>query len=397
MDPREELEALVGFDGRFAGTDAERRAAAHLADRLEALGREAEREPVDVWPAFHLTHAVHVLLAIAASVVSVSSPATGTALAFVAVVSTFGDATGIFYIVRRLTGRRASQNVVSPERTGKPGTLVLTAHYDAGRTGYLFRPSMRRVRVGGMRVLLSSMLVVLGCCALRLLGVDGTVVSVVQFVPTALLIVALPLLVDLALTRVVPGANDNASGVATVLRLAEAHRGRLEHFDLLVLLTCAQEAFALGMRGWLKRHRRELDRTRTVVVNVDEVGRGGVRYTTREGLLMPVKSHVQLVRLCEEVAEDSADEVRPIKNRAASDGYAARSAGFAAITITCRDALGQVPGHHRLTDTPNRVDQEALERAFGFCSELIERLDAETGPGLRSPHEETALSEAEDA
>jgi hypothetical protein len=119
----EEVEALVAFRGRLAGTDAERRAARHLAGRLEELGREAEVERVDVWPAFHLTHALHALISIAGSLVSVASPPAGAALALVAVVSTFGDATGLFFLVRRLTGRRASQNVVSREDRGRRGTL----------------------------------------------------------------------------------------------------------------------------------------------------------------------------------------------------------------------------------------------------------------------------------
>jgi hypothetical protein len=128
----EEVEALVAFRGRLAGTDAERRAARHLAGRLEELGREAEVERVDVWPAFHLTHALHALISIAGSLVSVASPPAGAALALVAIVSTFGDATGHFFLVRRLTGRRASQNVVSREDRGRRGTLVVFAHYDAG-------------------------------------------------------------------------------------------------------------------------------------------------------------------------------------------------------------------------------------------------------------------------
>jgi hypothetical protein len=107
-----------------------------------------------------------------------------------------------------------------------------------------------------------------------------------------------------------------------------------------------------------------------------------VRFTRREGLLLTVRSHVQLVGLCEEVAEDSEQEARGLVNRAASDGYAARSAGFPAVTITCRNALDYLPDHHRPADTPERLDPDALDRALAFCSELVERLDAEVGPDL---------------
>ena len=59
MDPLPEIEALVAFEGRAPGSDAERRAAGHLADRLEALGRTAEIEPIQVRPRYELVHLVH--------------------------------------------------------------------------------------------------------------------------------------------------------------------------------------------------------------------------------------------------------------------------------------------------------------------------------------------------
>ena len=56
-----------------------------------------------------------------------------------------------------------------------------------------------------------------------------------------------------------------------------------------------------------------------------------------------------------------------------SDGYAARSAGIAAITISCRDEHGSA--------SP-RLDEDALNAAEAFCLDLIARLDAEVGPAL---------------
>jgi len=395
VELREEVDALVAFEGRLAGTDAERRAARHLVGRLDALGREADVEPVEAWPRVHLTHALHALLGVVASLLSVASPAAGIVIATVAGASTFGDAGGLFFLVRRLTGRRASQNVVSREHGGKRGALVLCAHVDAGRTGLVYSTWVqeRMAAVGRfvrrplapLEPLLWSLILVLACCVLRLLGLEGTVLNVIQFVPTVALVLAVPLLLDIAVSRVVPGANDDASGIATALRLAERFGGRLEHFDVWVLLTGAQEPFAVGMRRWLRRHRGRLHRTRTVFVNLDEVGSGTVRWTEREGLLMTIRSHSQLIELCREVAEDSEDEARGIVNRAASDGYAARSAGFPAITITGRNALDYLPDHHRLTDVAERLDPEALERSYAFVAELIERLDAELGPDLSEP------------
>jgi Zn-dependent M28 family amino/carboxypeptidase len=234
----------------------------------------------------------------------------------------------------------------------------------------------------------------------------------------------LPLLLDTALSSPVPAANDNASGVAAAMELAERFGGELEHFDVNVLLTGSQEAMALGMRGYLKKRKGELEEARTVFLNLDELGRGTVRFTTREGLLMPIKSHKQLVSLCEEIVEDQLEEkeaeeddedqnaieaameddeededsaqrvgVRGMVARTCSDGFAARSAGFPSITITCKGRLDYTPSHHQRSDTLDNVDDEAVERALAFTSELIRRLDDTVGPDLGRPAEETLLKE----
>ena len=114
--------------------------------------------------------------------------------------------------------------------------------------------------------------------------------------------------------------------------------------------------------------------------------------------MLPLKTHRQLVTLCEEIAEDQSDEdhepvVRGIASRAASDAFAARSGGFPAITITCKSRLDYTPGHHSPSDVPDRIDDDALDRAYGFCCELIERLDATVGPDLQRPVEATLLKD----
>jgi hypothetical protein len=411
MQARRDIEALVEFEGRWAGTDAERRAAQHLTARLEEMGREADVESVDTWPGWPVAYAVHALLAVVGSVVSVQSAVVGLVLVLAAVVLTFGDATGLFLTTRRLLGRRSSQNVISREGGDKPGTLVLVAHYDAGRGGIAFGRALEERRavlskllrrtIGPLDPLFWSMVAVLVCTFLRLPGLEGFLITALQFIPTVVLILALPLLVDVALSGVVPGANDNASGVAAALRLAERYGGSLERFDVWVLLTGAEEALADGMRGFLRRHRKDLGRERTVFLNLDEVGAGTVRYTRREGLLIPVRSHRQLVEICDQIAEDDREgedtfAARSLSSRHTSDGYATRSAGYPAITVSCRNALDYTPEHHQPSDLPGRVDDDALERAHGFLCELIERLDATIGPDLAGSREGTVLEETED-
>jgi Zn-dependent M28 family amino/carboxypeptidase len=183
-----------------------------------------------------------------------------------------------------------------------------------------------------------------------------------------------PLLVGIALAPTAAGENDNASGVATALRLAESHGGALEHFDVWVLLTGAQGAIAGGMRRFIRSHRKELDRASTVFLNLDAVGHGEVRFARREGVLLAARPHKQLLELCEDIADDAEDlEVEPVVLRSPTDSSAARSARYPAITICCRE--GSLP-------PADEVDVEAFDDAYAFAAELIERIDAEIGPEL---------------
>lgn len=342
VDPFAEAEALIDEVGpRPPGSDAEQRAADHLADRLERLGREVEVETFPVWPAWPLGYAINAIVAIVGSVLAVSSATLGTLLVLIATVLTFLDLSGITPTTRRLLGRRTSRNVISWGNREQPGALLLVAHYDSG-------PTRRRP----LRPFFLALLLVLGCCVLRVAGLSGTLLTILQFVPTVVLIAYVALLLDIALSPAAPGENDNASGVAVVLRLAERFGGELEHFGVHVLFTGGQKAMAQGMRAFLAAHRPD------VVINVDTVGSGELHLTKKEGPLLTVKSHPQLT---------GAIDAPTLTNREPSDGYAAGSAGLASVTVTA---------------TGERLEEDALNDAVELCVELIEHLDEElSSPG----------------
>jgi Peptidase family M28 len=347
VDPQREIQQLVEFDGRGPGTDAERRAAVHLKHRLEQLGRRAELEPIQVRPNYPAVFLILAILGIVGSVLSVQSAIGGFALLAAATLLALGELTGTIAPLRRLTPMRASQNVVSGEQSDKEGTLVLMAHYDAGRSGWLYDLRLPR-GIGAFQLFFWSLFLILVCTLARLVGMDNLALTIVQFIPTVLLIASIPLFGDIALASTLPGANDNASGVATVLRLANR---QLQNFDLWILFTGAEEGLLLGSRDWIKRHGKELDPATTVFVNVDTVGAGPIRHVTKEGLVLRSAFHPRLIELT---------ETEGFESHAVTDAYAIRSAGFPAISIVGFDG---------------EVEADALEDAFTACSQLIEAID----------------------
>lgn len=386
MKPGKQIDDLVAFAGRSPGSDAERRAARHLEARLTEMGREAESQPIRVFPNWPVTHAVHALAGIAGSVVAVQSAFIGTLIVLLAAMSAFGDIGGSFLALRRLTGRRASQNVVSGEESDRPGTLVLVANYDAGRTGILHnrRLNEHRARIGRLvhrplgpyEPFFWSLVLVLICCLARLAGAESTALTVVQFLPTVVLILYVPLFADVALSDAVPAANDNAAGVAAVMELAERVDGRLEHFDLWILLPGAGAGLGLGVRAWIREFKAELDPARTIFVELRGPGRGELTYARREGPLLGAAYHPHLVELCEEIGIPS------VSSRDITGAHIARLRGFPALSLSGRDAHGLVPGSNLPADSPARIDDEALAGAIDTCERLVRLIDERVGPRL---------------
>ena len=261
------------------------------------MGRRAEVEPTYVHPQFALVHALHAALAIAGSIVAVSQPGIGFALVLFAATSAYLDLNTRFYLLRRLFFRRASQNVVSPGgRPEAPMRLVLVAHFDAGPHGLRLRPrgegAGRRLSPR-LRVLLSpwriyfwgGLAALLPIIGVRMAGLDATWLSIVQMVPTVVLIVAIFLLVDIALSDTVPGRHRQRLGRRRRARgrRAPARRAARRTSTSGSSSPAPRSARPRGCAPSWPAHRGNLDPASTAVVNVDSVGYGTPAYTVSEG------------------------------------------------------------------------------------------------------------------
>ena len=390
------IRELCSFERRLAGTDAERRAAERFAERLRGLGRRVEVEPTYVHPQYGLVHAAHCLLGFAGSLLAITVPALGFGIVLVAATSMYLDLNHRIYLVRSLFFRRASQNVVSPgKRPDAPAMLILCAHLDAARGGAVFAPASARrfarlaqrspLPLGPFRIVFWSLVALLPLLGLRMAGVDSELVSVFQLLPTLVLLVALFALVEIELSEITPGANDNASGVATAISLAdELDREPPDNLDLWVVLDGAAECQQEGMRAFVRSHRKRFEQRSAFVVALDSVGRGDVRFQTSAGWVVSHDMDRRLIELCEAIATADADgerrfEAAGFASGLGGDSVPPRLAGWRAIGITCLDSDGYIPHRHLPTDTPETINHAALDRAHGFTLELIGRLDADLG------------------
>ncbi len=211
-------------------------------------------------------------------------------------------------------------------------------------------------------------------------GVDAAWLGALQSVPTILLIVAAFFLIDIALSDTVPGAYDNASGVAAVLSATD----QLEteppaNLDLWVVLPGSEESMCEGMRAFARAHRKRFDPERTYVINVDSVSHGDLNYEVSEGAVVSLPLDGELVELCEALAGGNGLAAEPLRYSLLDDALPPRNAGMHAITIRATDGGSPAPWYHTLEDTPERVDEEALARATEFVVALARLLDRDAG------------------
>jgi len=388
---------LCSFEGRLTGSDAERQAANSVAERLRKQGRRVAVESIHVHPQVGLVIALHCALGLAGSLVGVASPEVGFALVLIAATSLYLDLNTRFYLLRRLFFRRVSQNVVArTPGSGAAAKLVLSAHIDAARTGLIYKRGrlQRLIGIGRAvgiditptRLIFWSLALLVPLLGARAAGVDSTALSVVQLLPTLVLLLSIFALIETQLSDVVPGANDNASGVATVLSLAaELERQRPSNLEVWVVITGGEECLFEGMRSFLRRHRKQLDPATTWVVNVDSVGRGDVRYTTAEGLAVGFDYTSRLTQLCEAIAESDAEgekryRVSAVAHGFATDALAARVRKLRATTITCIEPGAVVPSNYHLpSDLPAAIDRSSVDRAHDFTLAVIRALDTDLG------------------
>ncbi len=383
---------LEGFDERGAGTDSERRAARWLVAELSASGREVVVEPFWCRPNWALAHAWHVALALAGSLLTLTSAPVGGALLLLSLLSVVADTFTGVSPGRQLTPERASQNVVAvPSPGGEPGPvrLVLTANYDAGRAGLGYRDAFRRLAgvlrrasrglaPGWQGWLCLAIVWLLVIAVLRAAGHHSHVVGAAQLPPTIGLVLGLALLIEMATADFSPAAGDNGTGVGVAMVLARAlDAAPPGHLDVEVVLEGAGEGGHIGLRRYLRAHRRERSPTNMVVLGIGACSAGTPRWWSSDGSLLPVHYARWLRQLAGKVAADEPHlAAGPHRGRGTAPAWRARMARLPALSIGCLDQRDLVPGSHQRTDLARRVDPAAVDAAVQFGLMLVDGIDA---------------------
>jgi Zn-dependent M28 family amino/carboxypeptidase len=262
---------------------------------------------------------------------------------------------------------------------------VLLAHHDAAPTGKIFDPAFQtwlgetfpgiieRIDTSlplWWALLSAPTLVALGSLwgrrGLIAAGVAGSALAAAVFE-------------DIARSPVVPGANDNLTGVAVLVGLAERLHARPVYGLRVLLASCgAEEVLQGGIHGFARRHFPALDRERTWFVNLETVGSPQLFLLEGEGPVVMEDYHDRAFRdlICRVADRSGAHLRRGLRSRTSTDAVIPSRAGYPTATLCSMNRYKQLTNYHLMSDTPENVNYRTVHQALVVTEAVARELAA---------------------
>ncbi len=383
---REVCEHLAPID-RTPCSPGEREAAEWIAARLRTAGvTDVALEEEPSWGGSPPTLVAMGALGIAgAALVLANRRVSGALLAAASIAGVLDEAENGPRITRRvLRRRRSTVNVVARVTpAGADRTLVVLAHHDAAQTGRLFDQTLQRrlnERYPGFLRRFKTQppqwwIGVAGQVGALLGAASGRRAAAAA--GCAVTGLGTCLVADVMRSPTVPGANDNLSAVALIVALAELLRDRpIPGLRVVLLSTGAEETLQDGIRGFMARHRHELDPDRTWMLNFDTIGSPRLIMIEGEGPFWmrdyPDPSFRDLITRC--AAEQGIALERGFRARASTDSVIASRAGYPSACLCSLNEWHAMSNYHLMSDTPDRLDYATIAAATRLADAVARRL-----------------------
>jgi Iap family predicted aminopeptidase len=178
----------------------------------------------------------------------------------------------------------------------------------------------------------------------------------------------------------VAGANDNLSGVAAQVALAELLAADPIPGLRVLLVSCgAEETLQDGIRAFMRTHREELAPARTWFVNLDTVGSPHLVLLEAEG---PVRMEEYAGPWLRDLVAERAAELdialwRGYRARASTDSVIPSRAGYPIATLVSMTDWRAPANYHLPSDVPENLDYgsviDATRLVFELCAALARR------------------------
>ncbi len=283
------------------------------------------------------------------------------------------------YPLHNMLPHAPSQNIIArlPPGGEAKQRMVLVAHLDSHRAVFWFASDFM-VRVFGPISIGAIYGVFLAIPVYILLALTHWQV----FTWLAMLLLLLHFIawftgVTADLGRYSPGANDNASGVGTVLALAERFRDQpLQNTELWLVLTGCEESGGDGIFALVKEYGTILKDA--FFLDFEMVGIGdGVRYVRVEGNLARFTIPSEIEALIKDVGKPYGLQPADAMLVAGStESNILLKFGLKSVSLVASQQDSTlIPEWHRLTDTPDHVQVSSLERVHNLGWDILQRFD----------------------
>lgn len=381
---REVVSTLAAVPDRGSARPGEQVAAEWLAERFRELGCDARVETERAHGTYWWPLGLPSAAGLAAGAAALAGARWRAALVAGAAAATIGgEVTSRVRWLRRVLPQRHCWNVVAEtgDRSAKR-TVVVLAHHDAPRTGRLFDQSaqrwaherfpevMDRVKTAPPLVwplVAGPALVAAGALTRR---------RSLTALGTGLSALATAIFADVARSPVSPGANDNLSGVAGLVRLAAALQENPVPGIRVLLVSCgAEESMQEGILAFGARHFGALPTESTHVINLETIGSPHLILLEGEGPLA-MQDYQELFK--DLVAEVAADERIPLwrglRARTTTDSLITNRAGYPTATLVSVNDYKALSHYHLMSDTPDNLDYATVASATRLAEAVIRRL-----------------------
>jgi hypothetical protein len=285
--------------------------------------------------------------------------------------------------LRRVLPQTTATNVIAslgPADASR--TVVLVAHHDAAHSGFVFDPAVptavARFAPWFFEMTDTSPPLMWPAVAGPALAALGAALGRPPLSRAGAMLSAGfgMAMANIGLSSVVPGANDNGTGVAALIAVARALAARPTESLRVLLVSTSEEALCEGMRAFAERHFDGLAPAETFFLAVDTVGSPHLLVLRGEGMLGITEYPSRALALLDGLAEELGISLFPnLRLRNATDGVYPLAAGYQCASLCSCTAIKQPANYHWPTDVPENVDFETLTDAIRLIEALVRRLD----------------------
>lgn len=358
-------------------TKGEERAGQYIFSELKKQGIEVWMEEFYSPSTFSWYYAVPNFIMFLSFMIFLYNPLLGVLLS---ITGAFFFLTEINTIetISRLFPKKKSTNVVGRLRSkySAKKRIVIVTHHDTSKPSMSFHPRNIPYFRASIVIMIFSVFIIPTSLALELFLGSGGILPIVSAPFALYLFVSVLVLVHREIKyEPVPGANDNASGTGIVLELGNALvTSPPEVTEIWFLSTGCEEVGTLGMMRFLERHGEQLKDAH--FINIDNVGKGTIRYTEGEGLIKAFSCSEELMDIARKASERTGIESRPFLSKIyPTNTLPCLVRNHKAISILATDEKGSIYNWHWPTDTCDRLDENTMEKACELVLEMVRFLD----------------------